>query len=95
MAAEARRCDGIDILMYHQVGGKNQTNQQRGKQHLWTGAAFKRLWQQMHKGCGQQRASSQAEQVLGANAVPLAAQTGAHQQRSQPHAANTRRQRSE
>jgi hypothetical protein len=62
---------------------KNQPNQQSHEQIVRTGLALKGFGQQMHKGCGQQRACCQTEHVLG-----VAGQNTKAQQSRQPHTAN-------
>ena len=62
---------------------KHQPAEQRGEQIIGAGLAFKRLGQQVHEGCGQQRASRQAQHVLG-----VACQHAKAEQRGQPDAAD-------
>ena len=88
---QCRRLWGLVVLMavVPQLGfveqkEKNQPRQQDDEQLFSTRLAFKRLWQQVHEGGGQQRACRQTEHVLG-----VAGQSAKTQGCCHPNAANT------
>ena len=80
----------VPQLRFIQQKEEHQAHQQGCKQAIGTRLAFESLGQEVHEGGGQKCSGSQAQEVLcpDRGAIAAGAHTQAHQERSEPDAAD-------